>query len=130
MLYEVITHACHMHGGENIPISFGVDQNAEVCGDYHGYPPDQNTRGDRNTGGTFGGYAYTSATHNYNENSSGTDVVTSGELSGTAGSVVEGGFINGRQGTYAVGNLNTDAVFEGTIRQFMPTDSTSATSIV
>lgn len=65
---------------------------------------------------------------NYNENGSGTDVVTIGELSGTAGSVVEGGFIDGRQGTYAIGNLNTDAVFEGTIRQFMPTESTSATS--
>ncbi|MDR2086932.1 MAG: hypothetical protein LBP72_07120 [Dysgonamonadaceae bacterium] len=64
----------------------------------------------------------------YNEGSGGTDVVVIGEISGTAAALIEGGFVDGRQQTYQVGGLNTDAVFAGTIRQYAPTDSTFSTS--
>ncbi|MDR1763785.1 MAG: hypothetical protein LBR64_07550 [Dysgonamonadaceae bacterium] len=54
----------------------------------------------------------------YNEASataSGT-VVKIGELTGDAGSFVEGGWVDGRAMTYQVGSLGTDAEFNGTFR--------------
>ncbi|GAB6010972.1 hypothetical protein [Viscerimonas tarda] len=62
---------------------------------------------------------------NYNEANN--EVVTFGEITGTAKSVIEGGFVSGRVQTYAVGNLNTDAVFDGAIRPYMLTNHTFRT---
>jgi autotransporter-associated beta strand protein len=56
---------------------------------------------------------------NYNEASSGNEVVTFGEITGTTKSIIEGGFVGGRIQTYAVGNLNTDAVFNGSTRRYL-----------
>jgi len=68
----------------------------------------------------------------YNEgnNLTYTSIVALGELSGTSKAVIEGGFVDGRSSAYEVGYLNTDAVFDGVIRQYMPTDTTSATSLL
>jgi autotransporter-associated beta strand protein len=63
----------------------------------------------------------------YNENNTGTDTLFIGELNGTAASIIEGGFIDGRTATYAFGGLNTDAVFEGIIRPFFRGDTISIT---
>ena len=48
---------CHSHNGS----TYSFQTNAAACGDCHGFPPYLNQRGDT----TPGGYAYTSATHNY-----------------------------------------------------------------
>jgi predicted CxxxxCH...CXXCH cytochrome family protein len=49
---------CHMHGGSGWSHSWQPDVSAATCGDCHGFPPKLNVRGDRNTGGTDGGFAY------------------------------------------------------------------------
>ncbi|GAB6011473.1 autotransporter outer membrane beta-barrel domain-containing protein [Viscerimonas tarda] len=64
----------------------------------------------------------------YNENANGNDILEVGALSGTDKSVIEGGFIDNRRGTYQFGGLNTDAEFAGTIRQYTKADGISATS--
>jgi autotransporter-associated beta strand protein len=64
----------------------------------------------------------------YNENAASTDTLFFGELSGTAASIIEGGFIDGRTTTYAFGGLNTDAVFEGIIRPFLRGDTALITT--
>ncbi|MFT3751798.1 MAG: hypothetical protein QM800_02615 [Paludibacter sp.] len=62
---------------------------------------------------------------NYNEAAN--ETVTIGEISGTAKSIIEAGFVAGRTQTYAVGNLNTDAVFDGAIRPFLMSNKTFRT---
>jgi autotransporter-associated beta strand protein len=57
----------------------------------------------------------------YNENGTATDTLKVGELNGTAGSFIEGGFVGGRKVTYMFGGLNTDAVFAGEIRKYQHT---------
>ncbi|MDR2805590.1 MAG: hypothetical protein LBB85_08135 [Dysgonamonadaceae bacterium] len=64
----------------------------------------------------------------YNENAQGTDTLRIGALNGTAASVIEGGFIDGRKSTYMFGGLNTDAEFAGTIRSFIKNDTAIVTS--
>jgi autotransporter-associated beta strand protein len=59
-----------------------------------------------------------SLVRHYNEVAAGTDTLFVGELNGTAGSIIEGGFIAGRAVTYAFGGLNTNAVFAGTIKKY------------
>jgi hypothetical protein len=59
-----------------------------------------------------------SLVRHYNEVAAGTDTLFVGELKGTAGSIIEGGFIGGRAVTYAFGGLNTDAEFAGTIKKY------------
>ncbi len=54
---------CHVHSESSY--SFAVSGSAAVCGDCHGFPPYLSVAGNRNTGGTDGGYAYVSAAHNY-----------------------------------------------------------------
>ena len=61
----------------------------------------------------------------YNErnNDFAASVMEFGEISGTDKSAIEGGFIDGRASTISVGHLNTDAVFNGEIRQYvLPTE--------
>jgi autotransporter-associated beta strand protein len=62
---------------------------------------------------------------NYNETDK--ETVTIGEITGTEKSIIEAGFVSGRSQTYAVGNLNTDAVFNGTIRQLLMSNKTFRT---
>lgn len=52
------------------------------------------------------------------------ETVTLGEISGTSKSIIEAGFVTGRTQTYAVGNLNTDALFEGAIRPLLMSNKT------
>jgi hypothetical protein len=59
-----------------------------------------------------------SLVRHYNEVAAGTDTLFVGELKGTAGSIIEGGFIAGRAVTYAFGGLNTNAEFAGTIKKY------------
>lgn len=54
-----------------------------------------------------------------NEGSGGTDKLKIGELSGVAGSYLEGGYVDGRASGYEIGSLGTDAVFNGTIRPWL-----------
>jgi autotransporter-associated beta strand protein len=65
----------------------------------------------------------------YNENSGGTDTLRIGELNGTASSVIEGGFVDGRKTAYMFGGLNTDAVFAGEIRSFTNADAVSTSNL-
>lgn len=58
---------CHLHQVEGGTYSFQNDANAASCGDCHGFPPYLNVRGDRNTGGTDGGFAYVSVAYNYSQ---------------------------------------------------------------
>jgi autotransporter-associated beta strand protein len=53
-----------------------------------------------------------------------------GELSGTAASFLESGFVDGRSQSYNVGALDTDATFAGTIRSYQKNDSTFSTSSI
>ena len=62
---------------------------------------------------------------NYNESDK--ETVTIGEITGTEKSIIEAGYVSGRSQTYAVGNLNTDATFNGTIRQFLMSNNTFRT---
>jgi len=56
----------------------------------------------------------------YNQNSGAPfSTIVVGELSGTAGSTLEGGFVAGRTLNYNVGGLNTDATFAGTIKNYI-----------
>jgi autotransporter-associated beta strand protein len=64
---------------------------------------------------------------NYNEKTA-AETVSFGELSGTAASFLEAGFVDGRSQYYKVGALDTDATFAGTIRSYMKNDSTFANS--
>jgi autotransporter-associated beta strand protein len=64
----------------------------------------------------------------YNENAQGTDTLRIGALNGTATSIIEGGFIDGRKSTYMFGGLNTDAEFAGTLRSFLKNDTAVVTS--
>lgn len=48
---------CHLHGGSGWTHSWQPDVSAATCGDCHGFPPYLSVPGDRNTGGTDGGYA-------------------------------------------------------------------------
>ena len=57
----------------------------------------------------------------YNQNNASTETGTVhyiGELSGEEGSFLESGFISGRAMTYIIGGLNTDATFNGTIKDY------------
>jgi autotransporter-associated beta strand protein len=67
---------------------------------------------------------------NYNESSGTGQTVGFGELSGTAGSFIETGFVDGRIQFYNVGALDTDATFAGTIRPYQKNDSTTSTSVL
>lgn len=50
-------------------------------------------------------------------------VMEFGEITGTEKSFIEGGFVDGRASRISVGHLNTDAVFNGQIRQYLlPTE--------
>ncbi|GEM_PF-1329073 len=49
--------ACHKHNDPASIHSFNIDANAATCGQCHGFPPYLNAAGDRDTGGTDGGYA-------------------------------------------------------------------------
>lgn len=49
--------ACHKHNDPANIHSFNIDANAATCGQCHGFPPYLNAAGDRDTGGTDGGYA-------------------------------------------------------------------------
>ncbi|GHV25212.1 hypothetical protein FACS1894176_03160 [Bacteroidia bacterium] len=60
----------------------------------------------------------TSLVRHYNENNTGTDTLFVGELNGTAGSFIEGGFVGGRKVTYTFGGLNTNAEFAGEIKKY------------
>lgn len=62
---DAVCRDCHMHQVDGGTYSFQNDANAATCGDCHGFPPYLNARGDRNTGGTDGGYAYVNSSHNY-----------------------------------------------------------------
>jgi predicted CxxxxCH...CXXCH cytochrome family protein len=64
-LVGAICRDCHMHQVDGGTYSFQNDANAATCGDCHGFPPYQNVRGDRNTGGVDGGYAYANSSHHY-----------------------------------------------------------------
>jgi hypothetical protein len=72
-----------------------------------------------------------SLVRHYNEVSGGTDTLKVGELNGTAGSFIEGGFVGGRKVTYAFGYLNTDAEFAGQIRPYHhPKDSVTNSDLM
>ncbi|MDR2840659.1 MAG: hypothetical protein LBV75_05275, partial [Paludibacter sp.] len=55
---------------------------------------------------------------NYNESGTFNDAIQIGELTGAAGSYLEGGWVDGRGREWQIGSLNTDAVFDGGIRGY------------
>ncbi len=54
-----------------------------------------------------------------NEGSGGSDRLKIGELTGSASSYIEGGYVDGRASGYEIGSLGTDAVFDGSIRPWL-----------
>jgi hypothetical protein len=57
--------------------------------------------------------------HHANEAAAGSDRQKIGELTGSATSYLEGGFVDGRAFGYEIGSLGTDAVFDGSIRPWL-----------
>ncbi|MBN2613389.1 MAG: hypothetical protein JXB00_17680 [Bacteroidales bacterium] len=61
---------------------------------------------------------YIRVLRDYNENNNNNDRIYIGELTGSATSYLEGGWVDGRASGYIIGSLGTDAVFDGGIRAY------------
>ena len=62
----------------------------------------------------------------YNQSSGVGSTISVGELSGSASSTLEGGFVAARILNYNIGGLNTDATFAGTIKNYIQIASPTA----
>jgi predicted CxxxxCH...CXXCH cytochrome family protein len=80
---------CHKHDLDTY--SFAIDGNAATCGDCHGFPPYRNVAGDRIAWPeNDGGYAYTSATHNYAQSPTYKNEATTPHNTHAAGGTAQG----------------------------------------